>query len=279
MVQNVTDIIRSYDGIARLRGALQGNDCLSSPLLRRLHLLLDQWLIKPDLQDAEIILSNQLLIDSEALRRGYVLVRVFVWALPVLGLIGTVLGISYAVGEFSGFLGQDIGDVNSIRVKLIGVTGGLAFAFLITLEGLLTALLVMLVSSILQNNEESLLSRIQQQVSEIFVPLLQQEANLFRSDRDPADHVRDTASRALEQIRTLAEEVMGHLTKVSTTNVPTVEALVRALEQFGSTATSLSRELDSVSSRITSNSPASGRFRWLLPRSPKPYRQQSKKPR
>ncbi len=96
-----------------------------------------------------------------------------IWALPVLGLVGTVLGIADAVGGFANFLGQDVSEVAQIRVKLVEVTGGLSFAFLITLQGLITSLIVMLIVSTLQNGEDRLFSAVHRDIAEIFIPALQ----------------------------------------------------------------------------------------------------------
>lgn len=168
--------LEGEDGVESLGEALQYPNCLASPLLRRLSVILQQWTLAPGLQDAEIVLANQVALDSDASHRGYSLVRVMIWALPVLGLIGTVLGIADAVGGFANFLGKDINEVSAIRVKLVEVTGGLSFAFLITLEGLLTSLITMLLASTLQSSEERLLARIQRGIVEEFLPALQKAA-------------------------------------------------------------------------------------------------------
>jgi len=74
------------------------------------------------------------------------LIGLFVWGIPILGFIGTVLGIALAVGSFSSFLGGNVDDVAQIKIELIDVTKGLAFAFNTTLLGLLCSLVLMLMS-------------------------------------------------------------------------------------------------------------------------------------
>jgi biopolymer transport protein ExbB/TolQ len=100
-----------------------------SPLLRRLRALAKQWFIKPSLQDADILLQQQMYSDEERVRSGYSLVRTFIWALPVIGLLGTVAGVAIAVGGFASFLGGDIEDVAVIKQSLVNVTAGLSYAF------------------------------------------------------------------------------------------------------------------------------------------------------
>jgi biopolymer transport protein ExbB/TolQ len=158
----------------------------ATPLLRRCGAVLRQWTIRPGLQNADIILGQHVAHDEEALHRGYNLVRTFVWALPVLGLIGTVVGIALAVGGFASFLGGNIDDVRVVKQNLVGVTGGLSFAFLITLLGLLTSLVVMLLSSGLQTREERLYGRIQHDLTDALLPVLQKVAPESRDAEAPA---------------------------------------------------------------------------------------------
>jgi biopolymer transport protein ExbB/TolQ len=168
--------ILSQSGIEELSKEVESPECQTSPLLRRLQAVIKQWITKPNLQDADLILQQHIANDEESVRAGYNLVRTFIWALPVLGLIGTVIGISLAVGGFAQFLATDIDDVAIIKKNLVGVTGGLSYAFLITLHGLLTALITMLVASALQLREERLYSSVEQNIADTFLPVLQKEA-------------------------------------------------------------------------------------------------------
>jgi biopolymer transport protein ExbB/TolQ len=222
ILTDAVTILRDYDGVSNLRRALVEENCDYSPLLRRLKLILEQWTLSPGLQEAEVVLGNQTALDADASARGYTLVRVMVWALPVLGLIGTVLGIADAVGGFANFLGQDITDVGDIRKKLVEVTGGLSFAFLITLEGLLTSLIVMLIVSVEQNNEERLFSRVLQGVSESFLPVLQAVAPRVAADTatiDPSgrilEELRHITAAAVAAVRTAAEGLLGTMERTS----------------------------------------------------------------
>ncbi len=165
-------------GVARIEEALNGQgDQYSvvrfSPLLRRIWITLEQWLIRPSLQNAHLVIEQQVISDREATQRAYNLLRIFVWATPVLGLIGTVVGISLAVGGFASFLSTNVDDISKIKEGLVGVTGGLSFAFLITLEGLLSSLILMLFTSSIQTREERFYAQIERDVAEQFLPELQ----------------------------------------------------------------------------------------------------------
>jgi biopolymer transport protein ExbB/TolQ len=83
----------------------------------------------------------------------------FVWAIPVLGFIGTVLGLSDAIGQFSGVLGA-ADDVSQISAALKGVTSGLATAFDTTLVALVAALVVQLAMTVIRRNEDAFLDEV-----------------------------------------------------------------------------------------------------------------------
>jgi biopolymer transport protein ExbB/TolQ len=163
-------------GPAALAGAMERPDMATSPLLSRLLAVLRQWRLRPGLVEADLVLQQHHAQDDEKVRRGYQLTRAFVWAMPVVGLMGTVIGISLAVGGFAQLLGGGVDNVSEIKVSLVGVTRGLSFAFMITLEGLLGALLLMLPSVSLQGREEGFLVALQHAIAVKFLPEIQRVA-------------------------------------------------------------------------------------------------------
>lgn len=106
--------------------------------------------------DVDEILRSQAEQDESMVETSYALVQAFVWAIPVLGFIGTVLGLSEAIGKFSGVL-VDTADVEQITLALKGVTAGLATAFETTLEALVAALVIQLGVTWLRKGEEEFL--------------------------------------------------------------------------------------------------------------------------
>ena len=87
---------------------------------------------------------------------SYALVQGFVWAIPVLGFIGTVLGLSMAIGSFTAVLGTGQ-DVSAITGALGNVTAGLATAFDTTLVALVAALVIQLLMVMTKKSEEEFL--------------------------------------------------------------------------------------------------------------------------
>jgi len=108
------------------------------------------------ISDVSSILQTQAEYDEEQIHSSYSLLNGFVWAIPVLGFIGTVMGLSAAIGEFGQTLRAG-GDMDAIRVSLEGVTGGLATAFDTTFVALVCALILQLLVTFLQSQESEFL--------------------------------------------------------------------------------------------------------------------------
>jgi biopolymer transport protein ExbB/TolQ len=102
------------------------------------------------------ILRSQAENDENQIASSYTMMSGVVWAIPVLGFIGTVQGLSLAVGNFGRTL-QAGGEVSRLKESLLGVTGGLSTAFETTLVGLVGALIVQLYLSFLQQKEAEFL--------------------------------------------------------------------------------------------------------------------------
>ncbi|MEN3940080.1 MotA/TolQ/ExbB proton channel family protein [Prosthecobacter sp. SYSU 5D2] len=106
--------------------------------------------------DVATILKIQAENDESQVASSYGLVQGFIWAIPVLGFIGTVLGLSQAIGGFTNTLQSGAG-MDSLRSSLQTVTGGLGTAFDTTLIALVCALLLQMAVSFLQSRESEFL--------------------------------------------------------------------------------------------------------------------------
>jgi biopolymer transport protein ExbB/TolQ len=108
------------------------------------------------LADVSTILTTQAENDENQVASSYTLVNGLVWAIPVLGFIGTVQGLSQAIGRFGQTL-QNTAEVAKVKESLQGVTGGLATAFETTLVALVAALIIQLYINYLQQRETDFL--------------------------------------------------------------------------------------------------------------------------
>lgn len=102
--------------------------------------------------DVTAILKVQADNDEAQVAASYGMMQGFVWAIPVLGFIGTVLGLGRAIGAFGVTLQRE-GDFEGIKDSLTAVIGGLSTAFDTTLLALVLALVLHLIVSLLQTRE------------------------------------------------------------------------------------------------------------------------------
>ena len=106
--------------------------------------------------DVSTILKAQSDNDENQVASSYAIIHAMIWAIPVLGFVGTVLGLSMAIQKFTGALSATT-DVNQIKDHLKEVTAGLSTAFETTLVGLAFALLLHLLSDLVQQRETDFL--------------------------------------------------------------------------------------------------------------------------
>lgn len=106
--------------------------------------------------DVDEILRSQAESDEAISESSYVLLNGFLWAIPILGFIGTVLGLSIAIGEFGSVMSAG-GNTDALLPALQNVTGGLGIAFDTTLEALVAALMIQMVVTFLRKAEQEFL--------------------------------------------------------------------------------------------------------------------------
>ena len=122
-------------------------------------------------QEVSSVLASQAEIDATAVASSYTIIKLFVWAIPILGFIGTVIGIGSAVGGFSQSI-QGAQELDLIKDSLNSVTTGLAVAFDTTLLALIVSILLMFPTRSMQKAEEDLLNSVDKYVNENLLPRL-----------------------------------------------------------------------------------------------------------
>ena len=138
---------------------------------------LEHFHVRKSNPEVASMLASHSEIDANAVQSSYTLLNVFIWAIPILGFVGTVMGISTAVGGFSGSL-EAAQDISVLKDSLNNVTGGLATAFDTTLIALVMSMLVMFPSSSMQKSEEDLLNWVDEYCNENLLKRLNEGGDL-----------------------------------------------------------------------------------------------------
>jgi hypothetical protein len=108
-------------------------------------------------------------------------VKAFLWAIPIMGFIGTVLGLSHALLSLSF---DNLEDVKAIIGVLKGVISGLGSAFDATLVGLVFAMLVNFPMNGLFKAEDENLNDIDSFCNEVLIPRLHDGSGVAGGDQE-----------------------------------------------------------------------------------------------
>jgi biopolymer transport protein ExbB/TolQ len=209
-----------------LRDSLIKRDEFSwSIILNRIDRAIALWLSTKDVGRVSGWAAAESARDSASSDSSYSLCRVLIWAIPILGFIGTVMGLAVAVSGF-GVLGGSA-EISAIKGAIGQVTTGLGVAFDTTLLALLLTVFLMFPLSFIQRNEEGLFVELDNYLDDMFMARLpspeQQpivienledsiEAAFRRYIPDP-DRYDEVFTRSIERAASSIEERFGNLTK------------------------------------------------------------------
>jgi hypothetical protein len=167
-----------------------------------------------DLEDHLKYLSD---LDAARAAQSYGLVRFIVWAIPIMGFLGTVIGITVAIANLSPTQLENIS----------GVVAGLGTAFDTTATALALSMLLMFLQFLVDRSEQSLLARVDETAWRLlagrFQPLGADEgtalavarlgdtlgrgaARLLESQEQAWQTLERTAAAGLEQVMAQAGE-------------------------------------------------------------------------
>lgn len=207
------DLVPKFTRNIRDLPADAGNSFLINRVLRGL----EYFRVRRNNPEVASLLSSQSDIDANAVYSSYAIVKVFTWAIPILGFIGTVIGISDAVSGFGGQMG-DASDITALKDKLGQVTDGLGVAFDTTLVALVMSLIVSIPTTALRKSEEDLLNGVDEYCNE----------NLLKRLND--DEGQIAAAQGTSAIRKAIEQSLG-------AHHAELETWTRKLESIGGSLT------------------------------------------
>lgn len=173
-------------------------------LLRRIRGALDHFKYRNSVPEVQSYLSTQASIDASAVDSGYTLLRAFIWVCPILGFVGTVWGISAAIGDLRVSVDPAAASAGGaeafdllMRQGMKSVTENLATAFDTTLLGLLCVIMLLFPTEILRKVEYATLDRIELYANESLLRRMSEGGPSL--DRDPAGYAREALKSAFEQ--------------------------------------------------------------------------------
>jgi len=150
-----------------------------SMMVNRIRKALELFEVKQNVGDVSHMLSSQSDIDGMRITGSYTLTKAFLWAIPLLGFIGTVIGLSHAIG---GMNFSDMDDLKQVKTTLQNVTGGLGTAFDATLLGLVLATILNFPMNSLSKAEDDNLNTIDSFCNEVLLPRLNDGGGIAGGD-------------------------------------------------------------------------------------------------
>ena len=189
-------------------------------------------IIKAYVKTGDRSVANEFALDDSSFYQtvsesSYSVPRILVWAIPLLGFIGTVIGISGAVSGFSGFL-ENSGDVEQIKEGIGQVTSNLGLAFDTTLLALFLSVVVMIPLVLVERYESKLLLEIDVFINDKLLPRLKKrneqldpetinqavEGAIKEHFPNPQDLVQPAHSYAERAAQSLSQGFISEISKV-----------------------------------------------------------------
>jgi biopolymer transport protein ExbB/TolQ len=158
IVPDEPDFVLSTETVHRVMDRLYevSDDPRHFILLNRIQLGLANLKNMGQIGDVDGVLRSQAENDEAAMESSYTVLKGLIWAIPILGFIGTALGLSQAMGAFTKVLNQT-SDMETLKNSLKEVTAGLSISFETTLHALIGALVIQLLLTMLKRREEQML--------------------------------------------------------------------------------------------------------------------------
>lgn len=144
----------SLDVLAQLKASV--DDAKRFVLFNRIERALLNLRNVGNVSDVSEMLRAQAENDEGQAESSYGIFAGIVWVIPILGFIGTVIGLSGAIGGFGQVLNSDA-SVSSLKTSLAPVTANLGVAFDTTFVALVFAMVIQLVMTVLRKKEEQFL--------------------------------------------------------------------------------------------------------------------------
>jgi biopolymer transport protein ExbB/TolQ len=180
-------------------------------LTRRVLKVLEHFRVRNSNPEAATVLSAQSDVDANDVQSSYTLLKIFIWAIPILGFIGTVQGLGEAVGGFASGMGNT-DDVAVLKNSLGMITKGLAVAFDTTLIALIMAIPLMFFMSAMQKAEEDVLNSIDEFCTENLLKRL----NELRNDLTTDEGKQDMIAQMIASLGQLFEQQQARANEWST---------------------------------------------------------------
>lgn len=143
------------------RARLLGPHLATTEFMRRLQYLCRWLALKVDAEGIDAVAQRLQEQAEQRLAESYTLVKTITWAIPILGFLGTVIGITLAVANIT---------PEQLENSLNDVTAGLAVAFDTTALSLILSIILVFLSFVIERRERHVLSMVNAEINNNILP-------------------------------------------------------------------------------------------------------------
>lgn len=131
----------------------------NSYMVNRIRKALEFFYVRQNNNEVNQMVTLMSDVDANKVLGSYSVVKVFLWAIPIMGFIGTVVGIGSAIGGFKDVL-DGAESVEAITQGLKPILGQMGMAFDTTLLALLLSIVLAFPAAGLQGQEEDIITNV-----------------------------------------------------------------------------------------------------------------------
>ena len=172
-------------------------DLTESIGLTRVARVMAMWINSEDFERTAQYARELADLDAAASDASYRRNRLFIWAMPLLGFVGTVFGVAAGISGFSAFLAGTNVTHEQIKEQVGLITEGLAVAFYCTLLGLVTAGLAAFPSLMAERKEEDVLGEIEEYVQDRMISKM--PSGVEKEQRGMAEDIAAAVRQAIDR--------------------------------------------------------------------------------
>ena len=214
-----------------------------SLMVNRIRKALEFFEVRQNVSEVSSLMGSQSAIDGSRIMGSYILLRACLWAIPLLGFIGTVVGLSHAI---SGMSFGNVEDVGKIVGSINNVTSGLGTAFDATLLGLVFAVFLNFPLNSLSKHEEEALNDIDAYCNEVLLPRLDDGAMRGAGQRA-------NQATAMEDLGAVAEVVVQALTNAQAQFLTDLNTLSTRMLDYANTLEARNEEYQQAALQTLAN--------------------------
>lgn len=211
-------------------------------IVNRIRKALEFFYVRQNNPEVAQMISSLSEVDAAKANGSYGMVKVFLWAIPIMGFIGTVVGIGQAIGGFGAVFGAgEGGDMSQIKEPLLTVLGSMGVAFDTTLLALVFSIMLSFPASSLQGEEDDLVSDVDEYCVDHLLKRLNDGGASSNISSDPA------LLKAIGDA--MASNQMDVMTRFESVQKGMAESLGNQTKQYEKVATAVDKQLDAISVR------------------------------